>query len=81
MFLCYPKHPREDRKTVTMPIPEDQTRSYILRFWQSADHTSWRARLEPIGAHGEGRYFANLTSLLEFLQKQDEPAFIKLDDP
>ncbi len=48
--------------------------SYLLRLWKDGERTGWRASLQST-ATGERHIFADIASLLTFLQAyaEDEP--------
>ena len=57
-----------------MTHPKTEYRSYLLRLWRSSEQEPWHAMLEQVGTQ-QRRAFADLASLMEFLQvEQIEPA-------
>lgn len=57
-----------------MPPPQTEYRSYLLRLWRLSKEEPWHVMLEQVGSK-EQHTFADLESLLDFLQpSQDEAA-------
>jgi hypothetical protein len=57
-----------------MSPSQTEYRSYLLRLWRLGEQEPWHAMIEQVGSN-ERHTFANLESLLDFLQSgQSESA-------
>jgi len=74
------------RTTVNMTSSQTEYRSYLVRLWRSSDNEPWHVMTEQIGSN-ERLMFANLESLLDFLQSgqsksvvEPKPSLSDVDD-
>jgi hypothetical protein len=55
---------------------QTEYRSYLVRLWRSSDKDPWRAMIEQVGSN-EQLMFANLESLLDFLQSGQSESVVE----
>jgi hypothetical protein len=60
----------------TMNTSQTEYRSYLLRLWRLGETSSWHVMIEQIGSQ-ERHTFANLKSLIDFLQAEQSGSAIE----
>ena len=66
-------------KECAMNLSETNYQAYLLRLWRDGPHNRWRASLQSTKA-GDIQLFADVQSLLNFLQSQTDETTSKGDD-